>query len=158
VDNRRWWRGSHREERHQTVPKHEEQSDSGATGDDAGEVVYDMLLPRLPPKLKAPESLFVPQEICSLEKPPLDSLPLRRASLWQYYTKAYRREVGASVVVACKNPARFKPFAVKCIAGSEVNDQAQPFVKLDMKISSLAMKYLCVTMRSLPFPNTWQSL
>ncbi|KAH6703054.1 kinase-like domain-containing protein [Leptodontidium sp. MPI-SDFR-AT-0119] len=65
-----------------------------------------------PPKLKAPES-------------PLDSLPLRRASPWQYYTKAYRRELGASVVVACKKPATFELFAVKCIAGSEPNDQVQ---------------------------------
>ncbi|CZR65351.1 uncharacterized protein PAC_15251 [Phialocephala subalpina] len=105
--------------------RHEERSDSGTVGDDSGEAVHDMLPPRLPPKLKAPESLFVPQEIYSPEEPPLDSLPLRRASPWQYYTKAYRRELGASVVVACKNPATFELFAVKCMAGSEVNDQAQ---------------------------------
>jgi hypothetical protein len=79
----------------------------------------------LPPKLKAPESRFVLQEICSLEKPPLDFLPLRRALLWHCYTKAYRRELGGSVVIACKYPAIFELFAVKCIAGSEVNDQAQ---------------------------------
>ncbi|KAH8772387.1 kinase-like domain-containing protein [Hyaloscypha finlandica] len=72
-----------------------------------------MLPPRLPLELKAPESLFVPQEICSPEEPPLDSVPLRRASPWQYYTKAYRRELGASVVVACKNPATFELLAVK---------------------------------------------
>jgi hypothetical protein len=103
--------------------RHEEQSDSS---DDAGEVVHDMLPPRLPLKLNVPESLFVPQEIYSPEEsPPWDSLPLRRASPWQYYTKAYRRELGASVVVACKNPATFELFAVKCMAGSEVNDQAQ---------------------------------
>jgi hypothetical protein len=102
--------------------RHEEQSDSS---DDAGEVVHDMLPPRLPLKLNVPESLFVPQEICSPEEPPLDSLPLRRVSPWQYYTKAYRRELGASIVVACKNPATFELFAVKCMAASEVNDQAQ---------------------------------
>jgi hypothetical protein len=79
----------------------------------------------LPPKLKAPESRFILQEICSPEEPPLDSLPLRRASPWQYYTKAYRRELGASVVVAYKNPATFELFAVKSIAGSEPNNQAQ---------------------------------
>jgi hypothetical protein len=98
--------------------QHEKQSDSSIAGDDTD-------APRLPPKLKAPETLFVPQEIRSPEEPLLDSLPLRRASPWEYYTKAYRRELGGSVVVACKNPATFELFAVKCIAGSEVNDKAQ---------------------------------
>ncbi|KAH6698235.1 kinase-like domain-containing protein, partial [Leptodontidium sp. MPI-SDFR-AT-0119] len=46
-------------------------------------------------------------------------------SPWHYYTKAYRRELGGSVVVASKVPATFELFAVKCTAGSEVNDQAQ---------------------------------
>ena len=110
-----WWKRT----------RHEEQPDSGKAGDDAGEVVHDMLPPRLPLKVKSPESLFVSQEICSHEEPPLYSLPLRRESPWQYYTKAYRRELGASVVVARKNPATFELFAVKCIAGSEVDDQAQ---------------------------------
>jgi len=101
------------------------QSDSSIAGDSTDEVIYDTLPPRLPPKLKAPETLFVPQEIRSPEEPLLDSLPLRRASPWEYYTKAYRRELGGSVVVVCKNPATFELFAVKCIAGSEVNDKAQ---------------------------------
>jgi hypothetical protein len=105
--------------------RHKEQSDSTIADNNASEAVYNTLLPRLPPKLKEPESLFVPQEICSPEEPPFDSLPLRRASPWEFYTKAYRRELGASVVVACKNPATFELFAVKCIAGSEVNEQAQ---------------------------------
>lgn len=103
----------------------EEQSDSDTTSDDAGKFSNDMRSRRLPPKLSPIESLFVPEEICSPEEPPLDLLPLRRASPWQYYTKVYRRELGGSVVVASKVPATFELFAVKCTAGSEVNDQAQ---------------------------------
>jgi hypothetical protein len=99
--------------------RHEKQSGSSISGDDTDEVIYDMLPPRLPPKLKAPETLFVPQEIRSPDEP----LSLIRASPWEYYTKAYRRELGGSVVVACKNPATFELFAVKYIAGSEVNDK-----------------------------------
>ena len=105
---------------------HEEQSDSTTAGDNASEAVYDML----PPKHKEPESLFVPQETYSPKEPPLDSLPLRRASPWDYYTKAYRRELGASVVIACKNPATSELYAVKCIAGSEVNDQVQTLLQV----------------------------
>jgi hypothetical protein len=52
----------------------------------------------------------------------LDFLLLRRALLWHYYTKAYRRELGGLVVVASKVPATFELFAIKCIARSEVND------------------------------------
>jgi hypothetical protein len=102
----------------------EEQSDSDTTSDDAGKFINDMRSRRLPPKLSPIDSLFVPQEICSPEEPSLDLLPLRRASPWHYYTKAYRRELGGSVVVASKLPATFELFAVKCTAGSEVNDQA----------------------------------
>lgn len=103
--------------------RHEEWPDSGG---DADKVVYDMLPPQLSLKLKEPESLFVPQKICSSEQPPpLYSLSLRRASSWQFYIKAYRCELRTSVVVVCKNSATFELFAVKCIAESEVNDQAQ---------------------------------
>ncbi len=65
------------------------------------------------------------REICSPEEPSLDSLPRRRASPWKYYTKAYSRELWASIVVVCKNRATFELFEVKCVAASEVNDQAQ---------------------------------
>lgn len=109
-----------------TSPKriqYDKQPDSSIVHDDTDADVYNMLPPRLPPKLKAPETLFVPQEIRSPEEPLL--LPLRRGSPWEYYVKAYRRELGGSVVVACKNPATFELFAVKCIVGSEVNNKAQ---------------------------------
>jgi hypothetical protein len=81
-----------------------------------------MLLPRLPRKLEALESLFIPQEICSPKEPLLDSLPLRRVLPWEYYTKVYCHKLGALVVVTCKNLAIFELFVVKYIARSEVND------------------------------------
>jgi hypothetical protein len=105
--------------------QHKKKSDSSIASDDTDEVVYDMLPPQLPPKLKAPETLFVPQETRNPEELLLNLLPLRRASPWGYYTKTYRRELGGSVIVACKNPTTFELFAVKCIAGSEVNNTAQ---------------------------------
>ncbi|KAH6704268.1 kinase-like domain-containing protein [Leptodontidium sp. MPI-SDFR-AT-0119] len=103
----------------------EVQSDSDTANNDDSKFIDDMRSHRLPPKLSPIDSLFVPQEIRSVEEPSPDLLPLRRASPWHYYTKVYRRELGGPVVVASKVPATFELFAVKCAAGSKVNDQAQ---------------------------------
>jgi len=103
--------------------RHEKQS--VPTGDDTDQPIFDTRPPRFPPKLNGSESLFVPQEIHSPAEPLLGFLPLRRASPWEYYTKSFRRELGGSVVVACKNPVTFELFAVKCIAGSEVDNTIQ---------------------------------
>jgi hypothetical protein len=40
--------------------RHEKQSSPSIAGDDTDEVIFEMLPPRLPPKLKASETLFVP--------------------------------------------------------------------------------------------------
>jgi hypothetical protein len=120
-------RNQHNDHQHSRLRKRihrEEQSDSD-TSDDVGKSINDMRSRRLAPKLSPIDSLVVPQEIYSPNKPPSNLLPLRRASPWHYYTKVYRRELGGSVVVASKVPATFELFAVKCTAGSEVNDQAQ---------------------------------
>jgi hypothetical protein len=64
-----------------TSPKriqYDKQLDSSIVYDNTNADVYNMLPPRLPLKLKAPETLFIPQEIRSLEEPLL--LPLRRGS------------------------------------------------------------------------------
>jgi hypothetical protein len=81
------------------------------------------VLPRPPPKLNALDSLFVSEE--SPEPEESAFLPVKRASPWEYYTKAYRRELGGSVVVACKVPATFELFAIKSMIGSDVNEKAQ---------------------------------
>jgi hypothetical protein len=78
--------------------RHEKRLGPSTASDDMDQVIFDTRPPRFPPKLIAHESLFVPQEIRGLEEPLLGSLPLRRASLWKYYSKIYRRELGRSVV------------------------------------------------------------
>jgi hypothetical protein len=114
------------EETLQTLPwpertqRHDDQSDICMSRDDADEVAHDMIPPRLPPKLKTAGATFVQQEIGNLGAP-----LLRRESPWEYYIKACRRELGGSIIVACKKPATFDLFAVKCIIESDVNKNAQ---------------------------------
>jgi hypothetical protein len=85
--------------------RHEKQLGPSTAGDDMDQVIFDTRPPRFPPKLMAHESLFVPQEIRGSEEPLLGFLPLRRASLWEYYSKTYRRELGGSVVNCAQEPS-----------------------------------------------------
>ena len=70
-------------------------------------------------KIKTAQSSF------NLDEPLLNSIPLRRGSPWDYYAKAYRRELGGSVIVAYKKPTTFELFAVKGMVGSDINHRAQ---------------------------------
>lgn len=103
--------------------RHDRQSESGIPNNDIDGDGFITLPPRLPPKLKAHESLFVSHESPSPEEQVF--LPVKRASPWEYYNKIYRRELGGSVVVASKIPATFELFVVKSIAGLDVDDKAQ---------------------------------
>ena len=100
---------------------------------DVDDGAYNMLPPRLPPKLNGPETLFVEEEPWTTEEPPLTSLPLKRGSPWEHYVKAYRRELGASVVVAYRIKVTFELFAVKDIVGSDINKRAEVLRQISHK-------------------------